>query len=55
MSVKLCLAQDPEADALLESSPFALLTGMLLDQQVEIRLRPWRSQLYAPSSGLVSR
>jgi len=26
--------QDPAADALLESSPFALLVGMLLDQQV---------------------
>jgi uncharacterized HhH-GPD family protein len=25
---------DPEADALLESNPFALMTGMLLDQQV---------------------
>jgi uncharacterized HhH-GPD family protein len=33
MTAKLCLAQDPEADALLESSPFALLTAMLLDQQ----------------------
>jgi uncharacterized HhH-GPD family protein len=29
----LQLVQDPEADALLESNPFALLTGMLLDQQ----------------------
>jgi hypothetical protein len=34
MTVKLCLAQDPEADALLASNPFALLVGMLLDQQV---------------------
>ena len=34
MTVKLCLTQDPAADALLESSPFALLTGMLLDQQI---------------------
>jgi uncharacterized HhH-GPD family protein len=32
--VKLCLAQDPEADALLDDDPFALLIGMLLDQQV---------------------
>ncbi|OOL30590.1 Fe-S cluster assembly protein HesB, partial [Rhodococcus rhodochrous] len=32
--MKLCLAQKPEADALLEASPFALLMGMLLDQQV---------------------
>ncbi|KUI33706.1 Fe-S cluster assembly protein HesB [Mycobacterium sp. IS-1590] len=30
---KLQLVQDPAADALLESNPFALLTGMLLDQQ----------------------
>ena len=30
----LHLAQDVEADALLESDSFALLTGMLLDQQV---------------------
>ncbi len=32
MTVKLCLAQDPEADELLSASPFAMLTGMLLDQ-----------------------
>lgn len=31
---KLCLAQEPGADALLEDDPFALLVGMLLDQQV---------------------
>jgi len=31
---KLQLAQDPHADALLESNPLALLVGMLLDQQV---------------------
>ena len=30
---KLQLVQDPAADALLESNPFALLTGMTLDQQ----------------------
>ena len=30
---KLQLVQDPVADALLESNPFALLVGMLLDQQ----------------------
>jgi uncharacterized HhH-GPD family protein len=30
---KLQLVQDPVADALLESNPFALLTGMTLDQQ----------------------
>lgn len=33
MSPRLCLAQDPPADRLLSSDPFALLTGMLLDQQ----------------------
>ncbi|MCM6778571.1 Fe-S cluster assembly protein HesB [Nocardia sp. CDC159] len=33
MSRKLCLAQDPQADALLSGDNFALLTGMLLDQQ----------------------
>ena len=30
----LQLVQDPAADALLEANPFALLVGMLLDQQV---------------------
>jgi uncharacterized HhH-GPD family protein len=34
MSVKICLAQESEADALLDDDPFALLIGMLLDQQV---------------------
>ena len=36
MTLKLCLAQDPDADALLDDNPFALLIGMLLDQQVPI-------------------
>jgi uncharacterized HhH-GPD family protein len=31
---KVQLAQDPAADALLSDDPFALLTGMLLDQQI---------------------
>lgn len=31
---KLQLVQEPAADALLDSNPFALLMGMLLDQQV---------------------
>jgi hypothetical protein len=31
---KLCLAQEPEADALLEDDPFALPVGMLPHQQV---------------------
>jgi len=34
--VKLCLAQEPEADRLLSEDPFALLVGMLLDQQVPL-------------------
>ncbi|GAA2339712.1 HhH-GPD-type base excision DNA repair protein [Streptomyces cuspidosporus] len=34
MDIALCLAQRPEADALLARSPLAALTGMLLDQQV---------------------
>ena len=33
MSQPLRLAQDTDADALLDRSPFALLVGMLLDQQ----------------------
>ena len=36
MTGKLCLAQDPEADALLDAHPFALLMGMLLDQQIHM-------------------
>jgi uncharacterized HhH-GPD family protein len=35
---KLQLVQDPAADALLESSPFALLVGMLLDQQIPMEV-----------------
>lgn len=34
MARTLCLAQDPAADELLAENPAALLTGMLLDQQV---------------------
>lgn len=33
MTRTLCLAQDPEADELLSTDDFALLLGMLLDQQ----------------------
>ena len=32
--MSLVLAQDADADAFLSSDPFALLTGMLLDQQI---------------------
>ena len=36
MSPRLCLAQDPAADALLSESPLALLIGMVLDQQIPL-------------------
>jgi len=36
IEVDLHLAQDPEADALLSTSPLALLFGMVLDQQVPL-------------------
>lgn len=32
-TARLCIAQDPTADEVLSSDPFALLVGMLLDQQ----------------------
>ena len=35
---KLCIAQDPEADQLLGDDPFALLAGMLLDQQIPMEV-----------------
>ena len=35
---RLQLAQDPKADNLLADDPFALLTGMLLDQQVPMEV-----------------
>lgn len=36
MTVKLWLAQEPDADELLADSPFALLVGMVLDQQIPL-------------------
>jgi uncharacterized HhH-GPD family protein len=45
MTRTLCLAQNPEADKLLASDPFALLTGMLLDQQIAMEVAfsgPWK-------------
>jgi uncharacterized HhH-GPD family protein len=33
MDVMVTIAQDPDADKVLTGNPFALLTGMLLDQQ----------------------
>ena len=38
MMSKLQLVQEPSADALLESNPFALLVGMLLDQQIPMEV-----------------
>ncbi|MDY6997373.1 MAG: HhH-GPD-type base excision DNA repair protein [Actinomycetota bacterium] len=38
MTSKLCLTQEPAADALLEENPFALLVGMLLDQQIPMEV-----------------
>lgn len=35
---KLQLVQEPGADALLEANPFALLVGMLLDQQIPMEV-----------------
>ena len=34
----LCLTQNPEADRLLAEDPFALLLGMLLDQQIPMEV-----------------
>lgn len=38
MSRELHLAGDPAADSLLADNPFALLTGMLLDQQIPMEV-----------------
>jgi len=38
LTVKLCLAQESEADQLLSGSPFALLVGMVLDQQIPLEV-----------------
>jgi uncharacterized HhH-GPD family protein len=38
LTLKLWLAQDPEADQLLDDSPFALLAGMVLDQQIPLEV-----------------
>jgi hypothetical protein len=46
---KLSLAQDDEADQLLSENPFALLVGMLLDQQVAIHLEPCHRKVFEPS------
>lgn len=38
MTTKLSIAQDLEADALLDREPLALLLGMLLDQQIPMEV-----------------
>jgi uncharacterized HhH-GPD family protein len=38
MTVSLCLAQDPAADALLSENSFALVVGMVLDQQIPLEV-----------------
>lgn len=38
MTGKICLAQNPDADELLDANPFALLIGMLLDQQIPMEV-----------------
>jgi uncharacterized HhH-GPD family protein len=38
LTLKLWLAQDPKADQLLDDSPFALLVGMVLDQQIPLEV-----------------
>jgi uncharacterized HhH-GPD family protein len=38
LTVQLCLAQDPKADQLLSEDPFALLVGMVLDQQIPLEV-----------------
>lgn len=32
-SVRFCIAQDPAADEVLGNDPFAVVVGMMLDQQ----------------------
>jgi uncharacterized HhH-GPD family protein len=46
------LAQEPAADALLAADPFALLTGMLLDQQVPMEKAFAGPRLIADRLGL---
>jgi uncharacterized HhH-GPD family protein len=38
MTSELSLVQDPESDQLLSENPFALLVGMLLDQQIPMEV-----------------
>ena len=51
---KLQLVQDPAADALLSADPFALLVGMLLDQQKSMRMFIDRSQTFPASRSVTA-
>ncbi len=51
----LQLAQDPAADALLSTDPFALLVGMLLDQQVPMEKAFCGPQVIAERLGTAGR
>lgn len=52
----ICIAQDPEADALLEREPLALLIGMLLDQQIQMEIAfKGPQKLYERLGGLDAR
>ena len=48
---RLHLAQDDAADRLLASDPFALLTGMLLDQQFPMERAFGGPYLITPADG----
>ncbi len=50
---KLQLVQDPAADELLESNPFALLVGMMLDQQIPMEVAFAGPQKLAERMGAV--
>lgn len=50
---KLQLVQDPAADELLESNPFALLVGMMLDQQIPMEVAFAGPQKLAERMGTV--
>jgi hypothetical protein len=41
MQASLHIAQDPAADEVLSTDPFALLVGMLLDQRMKFTPNDW--------------
>ena len=52
----VCIAQDPDADALLDREPLALLIGMLLDQQIQMEIAfKGPQKLYDRLGGLDAR